>query len=117
MVLPTDISVVNPSSSTVNGMDIGSTTVNYNDEVVVLSSSSKSPTSNRLAKATIKDVVVSSKAIHLLRKGINPNAPKTKLHKILLLQTREININMELRPFASKIGAAYSRKLSKGVHI
>lgn len=110
-VLPTFQSPPPKATSTSSSVvvELGSETTDTGD--VVVTAVTKTSIVNRLSAATIKDVVVSSEAIHLVRKS--KNGPKTRLQKILDLETNAINIDVEMRPFASKIGVAYSRKLSK----
>ena len=92
------------SSSSLSATDHG-------DDDVVLTVATKSIVPNRLVLATIKDVVASSEPIHLIRRS--KNGPKTRLQMILNVDTNAINVDSELRPFGSKIGIAYARKLSK----
>ena len=115
MITPTVV-ITSPhpksTSATSSVLELPSSeTTDDNDDVIVVTAVTKTSTMNRLAAATIKDVVVSSEAIHLVRK--TKNGPKTRLQKILDLETSVINIDIEMGPFASKIGVAYSRKLSK----
>ncbi len=71
----------------------------------------KSSLANRLPVATIKDVVASSEAIHLVRKS--KNGHKSRLQKMLDINTNATYFDFEMGPFASKIRIAYSKKLSK----
>ena len=114
MPMPMLVPMAPPNSSMLSSSssspELSPITEDYSDDVVV-TAACKSSVVNRLAAATIKDIVVSSEAIHLVRKS--KTGPKSRLQKILGIDTNAINIDFEMHPFASEIEIGYSRKLSK----